>query len=123
MTNGCHDPKDPRTRTRSEFMTNFGLLGSTMAAAYVAGTTRRVSKEKDSGDVAHSLSVKRQVLGLLVHNDHGDVVGRIDDLILTNRAITYAIVGVGGFLGLGVHDVAIDVDNFIRANDRLVLPG
>ena len=51
------------------------------------------------------------------------MVGKIDDPILTKRLVTYAIVGAGGFLGLGRHDVAIPADKLMRDNDRIVLPG
>ena len=50
------------------------------------------------------------------------MVGKIDDPILTKRLVTYAIVGAGGFLGLGRHDVAIPADKLMRDNDRIVLP-
>jgi sporulation protein YlmC with PRC-barrel domain len=103
-------------------MTHFGLFGAGMAAAYVAGTERQVLKEKDPCRVINGVSAKRQVLGQEVYNDQGEMVGKIDDLILTRKVVTYAIVGAGGFLGLGKHDVAISADQFLRDNDRIVLP-
>ena len=103
-------------------MTHFGLFGAGMAAAYVAGTERQVFKEKDASRVINGVSAKRQVLGREVYNDQGEMVGKIDDLILTKKVVTYAIVGAGGFLGLGRHDVAIPADKFLRDNDRIVLP-
>jgi sporulation protein YlmC with PRC-barrel domain len=62
------------------------------------------------------------VLGKEIYNDQGEMVGKIDDLILTKKVVTYAIVGVGGFLGLGRHDVAIPADRFVRDDERIVLP-
>ena len=50
------------------------------------------------------------------------LVGGIDDLILTKKMFTYAIVSAGGFLGLATHDVAISADNFFRDDERIVLP-
>ena len=103
-------------------MTHIGLFGVGVAAAYVAGTERQVLKEKDTSRVINGVSAKRQVLGQKVYNDQGEMVGKIDDLILTKKVVTYAIVGVGGFLGLGRHDVAIPADRFVRDDERIVLP-
>jgi hypothetical protein len=48
----------------------------------------------------------------------------VDDLIITpDRAISYAIIGVGGFLGVGKHDVAIPVNQFKADQNRIILPG
>ena len=103
-------------------MTHLGLFGAGMAAAYVVGTERQVLKEKDTSRTINGVSAKRQVLGKEIYNDQGEMVGKIDDLILTKKVVTYAIVGVGGFLGLGRHDVAIPADRFVRDDERIVLP-
>ena len=103
-------------------MTHIGLFGVGVAAAYVAGTERQVLKAKDTSRAINGVSAKRQVLGKEIYNDQGEMVGRIDDLILTKKVVTYAIVGAGGFLGLGRHDVAIPADRFLRDNERIVLP-
>src|SRR6188474_1997944 len=95
-------------------MTHIGLFGTGVAAAYVVGTERRVLKEKNLSRTINGVSAKRRLLGQKVYNNQGEMVGRIDDLILTKKVVTYAIVGVGGFLGLGRHDVAIPADRFVR---------
>jgi sporulation protein YlmC with PRC-barrel domain len=103
-------------------MTHIGLFGVGVAAAYVAGTERQALKAKDTSRVIKGVSAERQVLGKEIYNDQGEMVGKIDDLILTKKVVTYAIVGAGGFLGLGRHDVAIPADRFVRDNERIVLP-
>jgi hypothetical protein len=51
-------------------------------------------------------------------------VGDVDDIIIApDKAISYAIMCVGGFLGLGEHDVAIPFNQFKRGDGRFVLPG
>ena len=51
-------------------------------------------------------------------------IGTVDDLIISpDRAISYAIIGVGGFLGIGKHDVAIPVNQFKADQNRIILPG
>ena len=69
-------------------MTHFGLFGAGMAAAYVAGTERQVLKENDTSHVINGVSAKRQVLGQKIYNDQGEMVGKIDDLILTSKLVT-----------------------------------
>src|SRR5262249_6458671 len=39
------------------------------------------------------------------------------------RAVSYAIVGVGGFLGMLKHDVAVPVSQFKEEGGKIVLPG
>jgi hypothetical protein len=75
-------------------------------------------------------SVKKQVLGKAVMNDKKEKIGKIEDLIIappsadgkTPRA-TFAIVGAGGFLGMGKHDVAIPTEHFKLEGTNLILPG
>jgi sporulation protein YlmC with PRC-barrel domain len=51
-------------------------------------------------------------------------VGSVDDIIITpEKAVSYAIIGTGGFLGLAKHDVAIPVSQFKLVDKKLVLPG
>ncbi len=74
-------------------------------------------------------STKRDLLGKTVVNDKNDKIGTIDDLIISpgksgnTPAASYAIIGVGGFLGLGKRDVAIPTEQLKVQNKQLVLPG
>ena len=69
-------------------------------------------------------SAKKQILGKDVLNDAGDKIGEIDDLIVTpSKSLSYAIVGVGGFLGVGEHQVAVPVSQVQQQMGKIVLPG
>ena len=69
-------------------------------------------------------SAKRTVLGQPVYNDKDEKVGTIEDIIIApDKGISYAIVGAGGFLGLGTHDVAVPVSKFKLVDKKLVLAG
>ena len=58
-----------------------------------------------------------------VHNDVGDKVGEMNDLIvMPNKALSYAIVGVGGFLGVKEHEIAVPVGNLKLEKGKIVLP-
>jgi putative membrane protein len=52
-----------------------------------------------------------QVLGSRVVNAEGQEVGEIEDLVLDQNQIAYAVVSVGGFLGLGEKTVAVPLDD------------
>lgn len=80
-------------------------------------------------EVVVGWSTKRDLLGKTVVNDKNDKIGTIDDLIISpgkagnTPAASYAIIGVGGCLGLGKRDVAIPTEQLKVQNKQLVLPG
>jgi hypothetical protein len=37
--------------------------------------------------------------------------------------VSFAIIGVGGFLGVGTHDVAVPMSHIREEGNKLVLPG
>ena len=72
-------------------------------------------------EVTNGWSAKRSILGQPVYNDNDERVGSVDDIIVTpDKAVSYAIVNVGGFLGLTKHNVAIPVDQFKLVDKKLV---
>ena len=61
-----------------------------------------------------------------IKNDDGETIGEVSDAIVSpSDKLTYAIIGVGGFLGIGERMVAVPVDMLQRGEeeDELVLPG
>ena len=86
------------------------LVPGGYAAAQVAGSTTVGVAVEEMKAVAFGWSVKRQILGQAVYNEQKQRVGKIDDLIIApDTAVSFVIVGAGGFVGLGKHDVAIPV--------------
>jgi len=74
--------------------------------------------------LAKGWSATKQIIGKDVYNDNNEKVGVVEDLIIApDKAVSYAIIGAGGFLGMGKHDVAIRVNNFKLAEDKITLPG
>ena len=94
------------------------------AGAQVAGsTTIGVTKEEIKA-VMEGWSTKKAILGKAVYNDKNEKIGTIDDLIITpDRSVSYAIIGAGGFLGIGKHDVAIPMSQLKLEKDKFTLPG
>lgn len=74
-------------------------------------------------------STKRDLFGKTVVNDKNEKIGKVDDLIISpakggkTPAASFAIIGVGGFLGLGKRDVAIPTEQLTLQNKQLTLPG
>jgi sporulation protein YlmC with PRC-barrel domain len=94
------------------------------SVAQVAGSTVIGASATELREVAAGWSAKKKILGRDVFNESGDKIGTIDDLIVApNLALSYAIIGVGGFLGIGSRDVAVPVQQFKEAAGRIVLPG
>jgi hypothetical protein len=63
------------------------------------------------------------VIGSYVYNIADENIGFVDDLMIGEDAcVGYAILSVGGFLGLGSHLVAIPYDSLEVGEDRLYLP-
>lgn len=90
--------------------------------AGVATTTAVAVTEFDQ--LAYGLSVRKSVLGKTLYNDAGAKIGKIEDLIIApDKNVSYLIVGAGGFLGMGRHDVAIPAAQVRQLSGRIVLPG
>ena len=107
-----------------------GLMGVMMAvaavhvAAQVAGTTTLGVPATEITTLARGWSAKKQILGKPVYNDHNERLGDVDDIIIApDKSLSYAIIGVGGFLGLGEHNVAIPFNQFKSGDGKYVLPG
>lgn len=99
-------------------------LASTVWAQPVAGTATLGVTATEIQAVATGWSLKKSVLGKSVYNEEGKAVGKVDDVIVApDKAISYAIIGAGGFLGMGKHDVAIPVNQFRVENGKITLPG
>jgi sporulation protein YlmC with PRC-barrel domain len=90
----------------------------------VAGSTQLGVSVAELRSVATGWSAKRQIMGQTVYNEMQERVGTVDDIIVApDKALSYAIVGAGGFLGVGKHDVAVPVSNFKLNEGKLVLAG
>ena len=65
-----------------------------------------------------------KVVGSTVYNEFNQTVGTIDDLIVTPGGQTpYAVLSVGGFLGLGSKYVVVPFTSLKIVDKKMVLPG
>lgn len=99
--------------------------GVNVAYAQVAGATTTIGVSvSESTQVALGWSVKRTLMGKTIYNDLGTKVGKVEDLIISpERNVSYVIVGAGGFVGIGRHDVAVPVSQIQNRSGRLVMAG
>lgn len=90
-----------------------------------SGATRSsVSAAAGSRDAASAMMgmKARDLIGRDVVNAAGREVGEIDDIVMNEQDnAIYAIVGVGGFLGLGEKDVAIPFEQLRLGADNVIL--
>jgi sporulation protein YlmC with PRC-barrel domain len=112
------------TRTTTLMLASIALMTSTLAQAQVAGSTVVGSATAELRKVTPGWSATRQVLGQAVFNDKNERIGAVDDIVVApDKAISYAIIGAGGFLGVGKHDVAIPVSQLTQVDGKFVLAG
>ena len=65
-----------------------------------------------------------KVIGSSVLNEANETIGKIDDLLVTRDGKEpYAVLSVGGFLGMGTHMVVVRYDSLKFEDNKIVLPG
>jgi sporulation protein YlmC with PRC-barrel domain len=100
------------------------LINAGGVHAQIAGSTTLGISVEEMKAVAVGWSAKKQIIGKPVYNDANQKIGAIDDLIVTpDQAVSYVIIGAGGFLGLRKHDVAIPVTQIKADRGKFILPG
>jgi sporulation protein YlmC with PRC-barrel domain len=103
-----------------------GTLSSAwpVAAQFAGGTTTVETSVTESTKLAMGWSVKRTLLSKSIYNEAGKKVGRVEDLIISpDRNVSYVIIGAGGFVGIGRHDVAVPMTQIQEQAGKLILPG
>jgi PRC-barrel domain len=65
-----------------------------------------------------------KVVGSTVVNETNETVGTIDDLIVTpSEKVPFAVLSVGGFLGMGTKYVVVPYSSLQVRDKKMVLPG
>jgi hypothetical protein len=88
------------------------------------GTQQTLSLMKvDPQSVATGYRTSK-VVGSTVLNEAHETVGTIDDLIVTaNEKVPFAVLSVGGFLGMGSKYVVVPFSSLQVEDKKMVLPG
>jgi hypothetical protein len=100
------------------------LVVMASAIAHAQGSPQTVTLMKvDPQSLATGYRTSK-VVGSTVVNDANETVGSIDDLIVTpGGQAPYAVLSVGGFLGLGTKYVVVPFTSLKIVNKKMVLPG
>jgi len=65
-----------------------------------------------------------KVIGSSVVNDANETIGKIDDVLVSSDGKQpYAVLSIGGFLGMGTHLVVVPYDTLKFADKKVTLPG
>src|SRR5712671_5711025 len=65
-----------------------------------------------------------KVIGSSVVNDANETIGKIDDMLVSRDGKEpFAVLSIGGFLGMGSHLVAVPYDSLKFVDKKFVLPG
>jgi outer membrane murein-binding lipoprotein Lpp len=65
-----------------------------------------------------------EVIGSAVVNDQNQTIGKIADLLVSRDGKQpYAVLSIGGFLGMGTHLVVVPYDSLKFTDNKVVLPG
>jgi len=66
-----------------------------------------------------------KLIGDSVVNDKGEKIGNIDDIVVGRNGQFFAVLQVGGFLGLGGHRIAVPFNSLVFDQEKheIELPG
>jgi hypothetical protein len=100
------------------------VLGTALIAAPAMAQNSKMSEPKSSTAAmnetasAAGLWQGSKVIGLNVYNDQNEKIGSIKELMLDKSGnIASAVIGVGGFLGMGERDVAVKFADLKWSNE------
>ena len=110
-----------------------GLAGSALLASVAFAQTPTATTDRTNMAPAAASDASSsyggdwrasKVVGLNVYNDNNESVGSINDLLTDKTGnIKAVVIGVGGFLGVGEHLVAIPFDKVKFVNEPIVYTG
>jgi hypothetical protein len=100
------------------------LAAMLSAPANSQGTAQTVTLMKVDPQTLATGYRTSKVVGSTVVNEANETVGTIDDLIVTpGGQAPYAVLSVGGFLGLGTKYVVVPFTALKVVDKKMVLPG
>lgn len=94
----------------------------TAAPVFAQGTPQTMAKV-DVSAVATGYRASK-IIGATIVNEAKEKIGTVDDLIVTRTdRVPFAVVSVGGFLGVGNKLVAVRMADLQFSADQTLLPG
>ncbi|VIO74577.1 hypothetical protein CI1B_53510 [Bradyrhizobium ivorense] len=94
-------------------------LASPMAVAQTNTQTNTTSPSTAAAPVSASGQWRAsKLVGVNIYNKQNEKIGDVSDVILDSSGkVAGVVVGVGGFLGMGEHDVLMPMDKIHFANE------
>ncbi|MBB6222315.1 PRC-barrel domain-containing protein [Rhizobium leguminosarum] len=110
-------------RTLSGVMLSIAVLFGSAAPQTLAEAAVALVKV-DVKEVGQGLQTS-ELVGTAIQNDKDEKIGTLDDLVITKDRSLFAVLQVGGFLGLGGYLVAIPYEslNITDNGHKITLPG
>jgi hypothetical protein len=104
-------------------VTTAALVTGLAAPGFAADLRPQPVSRVDVTSLADGYRTSKMV-GSGVTNDQQQTIGTIDDLLVSRSdKVLYAIISVGGFLGVGSKLVAVPYDSLQIGKSSLVMPG
>jgi sporulation protein YlmC with PRC-barrel domain len=110
-----------------------GLAGTALLAtvAFAQNPTATTDKSPTAATTATTTTTTAsgewrasKMVGLKIYNDANESVGSINDLLMDKSgAVKIAVIGVGGFLGMGEHLVAVPYEKLKFVNEAVAYTG
>jgi len=119
--------QDLLNKTLTRGVTTLGVaavLTLVAPSAYAADSKTLSVSQQEISTAQKGWSAKKDIIGKTVYNDNNEKIGDVNDVIFSrNNSASFVVVGAGGFLGMGEHDVAVPLSRIKHDNDKLILPG
>ncbi|MET4800063.1 PRC-barrel domain-containing protein [Bradyrhizobium sp. LB11.1] len=110
-----------------------GLAGTALLAtvAFAQNPTTTTDKSPTAATTATTTTTTAsgewrasKMAGLKIYNDANENIGSINDLLMDKSgAVKIAVIGVGGFLGMGEHLVAVPFEKLKFVNEAVAYTG
>lgn len=105
----------------SAAMIGFALLSGGVSAQGTAQTVDLATVDVERLAAGYRVS---KVIGTSVVNDAGETIGEIDDVLVSSDGKQpYAVLSIGGFLGMGERLVVVAYDTLRFGDKTAALPG
>jgi sporulation protein YlmC with PRC-barrel domain len=116
----------PAARPRSSGWMMWTALAVTLAASPALPQAGVQLVKVDLSVVAKGYRMSK-LIGSSVSNDKSEKIGTVDDVIADKdkKQLSFAVLQVGGFLGVGGHLVAVPYDSLVidDTGQKITLPG
>jgi sporulation protein YlmC with PRC-barrel domain len=108
-----------------------GLAGTALLATVAFAQNPTATTDKTAANTATTTTTSAsgdwrasKMAGLKIYNDANENIGSINDLLMDKSgAVKIAVIGVGGFLGMGEHLVAVPYEKLKFVNEAVAYTG